>query len=168
MGSTPQWAYLVGPGATIIAFVLGAVVTWATDRWRWKREDNIRAWTQQREDSTRYYKDRLETYATFLAQCNSRTLLQAMLAAQTSTEGRLELLEQLLTVTMDARQTQQKAMLLAEPELEDLIGSLLYIAVQAGEHDATSYTEAEEKVRKAIRKELGIKAPQAQKTGHQK
>ena len=66
MSSTaPWWSFLVAPAATIIAFGLGILASWWSDRRKWNREDVVAIRTHAREDKTRYHKDRLECYVNF-------------------------------------------------------------------------------------------------------
>jgi hypothetical protein len=164
MGSTPQWTYIVAPGTTLIAFTLGVLVTWCTDRRRWRREDEIRTLTQQREDSTRYHKDKLETYAKLLGQCTMINVLEGMRARKrdkgNTTDARWnELIDQVQDLTMEAAQTTHKATLLAGAELRANINDLWAAALATGEHDYAKYAEIEARVKEAIRKELGTELP---------
>jgi hypothetical protein len=171
MGSTPQWTYIVAPGATLIAFTLGVLVTWWTDRRRWRREDEIRALTQQREDSTRYHEDKLETYAKFLGQCTTMAVLEGIRARRRDKAGTAdarwnELVDQAQDRTMEAAQTMHKATLLAGAELRANIEDLWSAALATHEHGYAKYDEIQARVKEAIRKELGTGLPGTEAPRH--
>ena len=157
MSGTPWWNTLIAPGATLIAFALGILASWWSDKRKWAREDQIREITQQREDELRYHKDKLEAYAGLLTQCELLVLVSGAPGGNTAVDK----IGYMHAATVET----SKIQLIAEPKVGAAANQLLQTALanwtdmDSSAEDMNAYIDAEKKFREAARVELGIDLP---------
>jgi hypothetical protein len=181
MVTAPWWSVLVTPTATLLAFALGVVASWWSDKRRWAREDTVRVQTQQREDDVRrqvqqrenevrlqeqqhederqYNKDRLDTYSNFLTKCDTivRTLASLRKAAKERPGVKTAEGSQLPADIEEANRAVQKIRLISTPAVAGKADALWGEIIKAGvEEVSDEYYIYEIELIQAIRQEVKI------------